>query len=146
LSASQVVVIWSSVPSDFRAASAGHARRERAALGEDHAEVLGVRACRGRELAHDVRQRVEVLVDDLGGGRVEGRREVDDHAVDLLVLDGRDHRVVGVEDGGFLGRLDHVDDRVVARRAGLGPELVGGQLAGLRGGRAGLHLRATPPG
>src|SRR6476659_5384800 len=59
------------------------ARGQRAALGEDETEVTAA-ACGGRELADDG------AVRDLHGRHVEGRRQVDDDAVDLMRLEGVD--------------------------------------------------------
>jgi len=81
---------------------------ERVPLLEDHAEVL--RRSNRRELAEDLALR------DLHGRDVEGRGEVDDQPVDLLVLQGGYRGVVRVEDGRLLRGLDVVDDVVVARR------------------------------
>ena len=67
------------------------ARRQRAALGEHEAEVAAA-ARGGRELADDR------AVRDLHGGHVEGGRQVDDDAVDLVRLERVDRvvqRVVG---------------------------------------------------
>src|SRR5580765_8142474 len=89
---------------------------ERVALLEDHAEVLGRRG--RRELA------LNLPVRDLDRRHVESGRQVDDEAVDLFVLQRRDGSVVRVEHRRLLGRLDVVDDVVVAGRAELRPELV----------------------
>ena len=89
---------------------------ERVALREDHAEVLA--AGRRRELAEDLRVR------HLRGRDVERGRQVDDEAVDLLVLQ-RLHRA-GVLRGRPPAAVDGlivVGDERVARRAELRAEL-----------------------
>src|SRR5262245_12621490 len=68
------------------------AARERAALLQQHAVVLGVRTRGSGELAHDHG------VVDLRRRHVERRGEVDDEAVDLFRLQRRDRVVVRVVD------------------------------------------------
>src|ERR671915_302823 len=82
---------------------------QRVALLEHQPEVL-LLPYRG-ELAHD-----RALV-DLHGGDEEGRREVDDDTVDLLVLQGPDGIVQRVVHRGILLRLDVLLD-VVERGGG----------------------------
>ena len=101
LSASHSWVIWSSRPSAWSARDRlVDARGQRAVLGQDQAEVLLRRRSSARELADDD------AVLDLDGGDEERRRQVDDEAVDLLVLERLDRRVVRVVDARLLGRLD----------------------------------------
>ena len=62
-------------------------------------------------------------VGDLDGGDVEGRRQVDDDAVDLAVLQRLYRRVVRVVDEGLRRGLDVLRDVRVARRSDLRAEL-----------------------
>ena len=66
----------------------------------------------------------DLAVVELRAGHVEGGRQVDDEAVDLLVLERRDRRVVGVVDArSFVGLMTSLIV-VVARRPDLGAELM----------------------
>src|SRR6476659_2738498 len=93
-----------------------HAADERVALLEDHAEMLW--SPDRRELAENLAVRY------LHRRHIESGREIDDQAVALLVRQGRDGSVVRVEHRRLLGRLDVVDDVVVAGRTELSAELV----------------------
>ena len=105
------------------------------ALLEDHPEPL--LAGRGLELADDL------AVRHLHRRHVEGGRQVDDEAVDLADLQRLDGGVVRVVDLHRRGRLDRVDDVLVARRAELGAEPVLLQPAFERTDAIGLPLRPT---
>src|SRR6476659_6265058 len=80
-----------------------HAADERVALLEDHAEMLW--SPDRRELAENLAVRY------LHRRHIESGREIDDQAVDLLVLQGRDGSVVRVEHRRLLGRLQSRDRR-----------------------------------
>ena len=89
---------------------------ERVALLEEHPEVL-LAADRG-ELPDD-----GPVLDLLGADEEERGREVDDDAVDLLPVQGRDDVVRRVVDARLLVGLDGVLDVAEARRPDLGAEL-----------------------
>ena len=98
-------VIASSVPSLFSAAIAALTQAVSGLSLSRTTLKCSARAAGGGELADDDR------VVELGAGHVERRRQVDDEAVDLLVLERRDRGVVGVVDLRLLGRGDDVGDR-----------------------------------
>src|SRR6185312_8375764 len=107
---------------------------KRVALLEDHAEPL-LRAERG-ELPDDDAVRY------LHGGHVERRRQVDDDAVDLAVLERLHRGVVRVVDERARRGLDAVDDVRVARRAELRAEFVAPETRDRPDLRDGLALSA----
>ena len=105
---------------------------QRVALLEQHPELLLLPGL-GLELADDRALR------DLHGGDVERGRQVGEDRVDLAV----EQRLLGgvgvLEDRRLVRRLDHVADRGQRRGAGLGAEVVVGELGerrDLRGRRA----------
>src|SRR5689334_11585012 len=92
------------------------ARGQLAALREDEPE-LAAPARRGRELADDR------AVRDLHRRHVEGGRQVDNDAVDLVGLERVDGIVQMLVRAWLRPRLDGVRDQVVAGRPDLGAEL-----------------------